>query len=79
MLPGTTAVFTNFIQQPLPPGSSTGADGEQSGALGRGQQASTSVTTFNQFWQYAMPMIGAYIVSTNRSGLVSMTVCSLVT
>ena len=40
---GTTVVFTNFIQQPLPEGSRTGAGGGdgQSGALGRGQQAST--------------------------------------
>lgn len=37
---GTTAVFVNFIQQPLPEGSDTGAgfDG-QSGALGMGQRA----------------------------------------
>lgn len=37
---GTTAVFVNFIQQPLPEGSNTGAgfDG-QSGALGMGQRA----------------------------------------
>ena len=40
---GTTVVFTNFIQQPLPDGSHTGAGGRdgQSGALGKGQQAST--------------------------------------
>ena len=40
---GTTVVFTNFIQQPLPEGSRTGAGGRdgQSGALGKGQQAST--------------------------------------
>ncbi|EEB91806.1 hypothetical protein MPER_09779, partial [Moniliophthora perniciosa FA553] len=42
---------TNFIQQPLPEGSHTGAgftDG-QSGALGLGQRASTGLTTFYQF------------------------------
>ena len=40
---GTTVVFTNFIQQPLPDGSRTGAGGRdgQSGALGMGQRAST--------------------------------------
>jgi len=40
---GTTVVFTNFIQQPLPDGSRTGAGGlnGQPGALGKGQQAST--------------------------------------
>ena len=44
---GTTAVFVNFIQQPLPPGSNTGAgkDDYQSGALGMGQRASTGLTT----------------------------------
>lgn len=43
---GTTAVFVNFIQQPLPEGSTTGAgfDG-QSGALNMGQRASTGLTT----------------------------------
>lgn len=60
---GTTIVYTNFIQQALPAGSRTGAGGAhgQSGALGMGQQASTAVTTFNQFWQYFMPLFGAYV------------------
>lgn len=58
---GCTVVFTNFIQQPLPPGSITGADDEQPGALGMGQRASTGITTFNQFWQYLMPLFGAYV------------------
>ncbi len=26
-----------------------------------GQRASTGITTFNQFWQYFMPLLGAYI------------------
>lgn len=50
---GTTVVFVNFIQQPLPPGSRTGAplDSEgQAGALGLGQRASTGITTANTFW-----------------------------
>ena len=43
---GTTAVFVNFIQQPLPEGSITGAGFEgQSGALDMGQRASTGLTT----------------------------------
>ncbi|CAG8978166.1 hypothetical protein HYALB_00011481 [Hymenoscyphus albidus] len=60
---GTTVVFTNFIQQPLPDGSNTGAgftDG-QSGALDKGQRASTGITTFNQFWVYLIPLFGAYM------------------
>ncbi|KAF9063697.1 peptide transporter PTR2A [Rhodocollybia butyracea] len=60
---GCTVVFTNFIQQPLPPGSKTGAgfaDG-QSGALGLGQQTAFGLTTFYQFWCYVTPVLGAYI------------------
>jgi len=60
---GTTAVFTNFLQQKRP--SRTGAgydpDNVQSGALGLGQRTSFSVTTFNSFWQYLMPLFGAYV------------------
>lgn len=60
---GTTAVFVNFIQQPLPPGSTTGAGGtnEQAGALDRGQQASTGLTLFSSFWSYFMPLLGGYM------------------
>ncbi|KAI0160185.1 POT family protein [Xylariaceae sp. FL1272] len=63
---GTTAVFVNYIQQPLPAGSATGAGGTygQSGALGKGQQASTGLTTFNQFWAYLMPLLGGYLSDT---------------
>ncbi|RMZ90734.1 hypothetical protein DV736_g2033, partial [Chaetothyriales sp. CBS 134916] len=62
---GTTVVYVNFIQQPLPEGSSTGAGfSGQSGALGMGQRASTGLTTFNQFWAYLTPLLGAYIADT---------------
>ncbi|KAI5477097.1 PTR2-domain-containing protein [Pseudohyphozyma bogoriensis] len=65
---GTTAVFTNFIQQKRPPGSRTGANhgssDYRSGALGKGQQASTGLTTFNQFWIYVTPLIGGYFADT---------------
>lgn len=42
----------NYIQQPLPKGSKTGAGGKNgvSGALGRGQSASTGLTTLLEFW-----------------------------
>jgi POT family proton-dependent oligopeptide transporter len=66
---GATQVFVNFIQQPLP-GTSTGKalhpnDSQaQPGALGLGQQASTGLTTFNQFWVYLMPLFGAYVADT---------------
>ncbi|KAL4956726.1 POT family-domain-containing protein [Aspergillus filifer] len=59
---GTTAVFTNFIQQPLPPNSTTGAGfSGQSGALGHGQRAATGLNLFNTFWCYFMPILGAWI------------------
>lgn len=65
---GCTVVFTNFIQQELPPGSTTGApiggDG-QAGALGLGQRASTGLTTFNSFWAYLMPIFGAWLADTH--------------
>ncbi|PLB43648.1 MFS peptide transporter, putative [Aspergillus steynii IBT 23096] len=59
---GTTAVYVNFIQQPLPAGSTTGAGfSGQSGALGMGQRASTGLSTFNTFWCYVTPIVGAWI------------------
>ena len=45
---GTSAVFVNFIQKKLPKGSTTGAGFLKkpgSGALGKGQRASTGMTT----------------------------------
>ncbi|KAL8286135.1 hypothetical protein RQP46_004623 [Phenoliferia psychrophenolica] len=60
---GTTIVFTNFIQQPLPAGSKSGAGGAngQSGALGMGQEASNGLTTFLSFWVYLCPLVGGWI------------------
>ncbi|CAI7666562.1 unnamed protein product [Penicillium bialowiezense] len=66
---GTTAVFVNFIQRPLPKGSTTGAlvagtsdwSNGTPGALGMGQQASTGLTLFNSFWSYIMPLAGAWV------------------
>ncbi|GAA5830943.1 hypothetical protein JCM11251_005087 [Rhodosporidiobolus azoricus] len=60
---GCTVVFTNFIQRGLPEGSTNGSynDDQRAGALGMGQQASTGLTTFNQFWVYTVPLFGAYI------------------
>ncbi|EER27641.1 hypothetical protein D8B26_006266 [Coccidioides posadasii str. Silveira] len=60
---GTINVFTNYIQRPLPEGSTTGAGGTHrtAGALGLGQRASAGLTMFNQFWSYIMPLVGAYV------------------
>jgi proton-dependent oligopeptide transporter, POT family len=63
---GTTAVFVNFIQQPLPEGSTTGSAGTngQAGALDFGQRASTGLVLFNNFWSYIMPLLGGYLADT---------------
>ncbi|KAI1478685.1 hypothetical protein K445DRAFT_68644 [Daldinia sp. EC12] len=63
---GTTAVFVNFISQPLPPGSTTGAGGTdlQAGALDQGQRASTGLVLFNSFWSYLMPLLGGWLADT---------------
>ncbi|KAK6821236.1 MFS general substrate transporter [Apiospora arundinis] len=64
---GTSAVFVNFIQKPLPKGSVTGAGfliSPGSGALGMGQRASTGLITFNNFWSYFTPLLGAYLADT---------------
>ena len=56
---------TNFVSYGLPtnvdaPHPSAGAGGThgQSGALGLGQQASTGLSLFSQFWSYIMPLLG---------------------
>ncbi|KAI7884127.1 POT family-domain-containing protein [Mucor mucedo] len=54
---GLTGPFQNYIQNPNPP--SYPAD--LPGAMGKGQQAATALTTFFQFWCYITPIIGAII------------------
>ncbi|KAJ1304342.1 hypothetical protein OPQ81_005499 [Rhizoctonia solani] len=63
---GTTGPFVNYIQRPLPiGGNGAGApakgSGETPGALGKGQQASTGLTTYNSFFSYCTPILGAII------------------
>lgn len=60
---GSSVLYTNFVQRPLPPGSTTGApvDGGGEippGALNMGQRASQGISLFNQFWAYFMPLFG---------------------
>lgn len=60
---GSTVLYTNFITQPLPPGSNTGAPdmsrkNPQPGALGQGTQTSQALSLFNQFFAYVMPLLG---------------------
>ncbi|EPE02851.1 pot family protein [Ophiostoma piceae UAMH 11346] len=59
---GSVTVLTNFIQWPMPEGSTSGsAPHGQAGALGYGQRTATAIATVNVFWQYMMPLVGAYV------------------
>ncbi|CAK7216883.1 hypothetical protein SCUCBS95973_002961 [Sporothrix curviconia] len=59
---GVMVVVTNFIQWPMPAGSASGAAPHgQPGAMGFGQATATAITTFNVFWQYVTPLLGAYV------------------
>ena len=64
---GVTQVFTNYISNPIPlvdgHYSNTGAakNEHKSGALGRGSQVANGLVTFNQFWCYVTPLLGAWV------------------
>ncbi|KAJ6458337.1 peptide transporter PTR2B [Mycena vitilis] len=67
---GTTNIYNNYIRAPLPPGSTTGAVLRANrltgiaGALGMGQEKSFAIRTFNSFFVYVTPFIGAIIADT---------------
>lgn len=61
---GSAVLYTNFVNKPLPTGSTTGAPlttDDVPGALGMGQKAAQGISLFNQFFAYLMPLLGAYI------------------
>ena len=64
---GTSNIYNNYVRAKLPPGSTTGAvpkthrAGGVAGALGMGQQKSFAIRTFNSFWGYTMPFVGAIV------------------
>lgn len=64
---GSSVLYTNFIAQPLPEGSTTGAPVDpsaadaQAGALNMGAQAAQALSLFNQFFAYLMPLVGAWV------------------
>ncbi|RCI08656.1 hypothetical protein L249_4640 [Ophiocordyceps polyrhachis-furcata BCC 54312] len=61
---GTSVLYTNFINHPLPPGSKTGAPvhpGDLPGALGMGPKAAQGLNLFNLFFAYLMPLVGAWV------------------
>lgn len=59
---GSAVLYTNFVNHPLPEGSTTGATGAASqgvpGALGMGPKAAQGLSLFNQFFAYLMPLLG---------------------
>ncbi|KIW67902.1 hypothetical protein PV04_07117 [Phialophora macrospora] len=71
---GTQVVYSNFVNHALPlpapdgpPGShhNTGAGGGSdqgiSGALGQGPETANGINTFNTFWVYCVPLLGAWV------------------
>ncbi|KAI7848255.1 POT family-domain-containing protein [Circinella umbellata] len=54
---GLSGPFQNYIQHPDP----GHYPADQPGAMGKGQQTATALTTFFQFWCYITPIIGAVI------------------
>ncbi|KAK7421622.1 hypothetical protein QQX98_002089 [Neonectria punicea] len=64
---GSSVLYTNFIAQPLPEGSTTGSPVDssdpnaQAGALNMGAQAAQALSLFNQFFAYVMPLVGAWV------------------
>jgi POT family proton-dependent oligopeptide transporter len=65
---GTIAVYSNYIAKPLktPTGAALHPESEkaQPGALNMGKQVAFSLTTFNAFWVYCCPLLGAWIADT---------------
>ncbi|ORX54592.1 PTR2-domain-containing protein [Hesseltinella vesiculosa] len=54
---GLSGPFQNYVQYPNPPSYPA----EQPGAIGKGHQTATALTTFFTFWCYITPIIGAVI------------------
>jgi len=68
---GTTNIYNNYIQFPLPDGSNNGAvpkllrgGNDVAGALNQGQQKSFALRTFNSFWVYVTPFVGGILADT---------------
>lgn len=64
-----TGILANFIQRPLPEGSTTGAplshsSSESAGALGLGVTVSSAFTLLLTFLAYVVPLYGGFIADT---------------
>lgn len=58
---GSSVLYTNFVNYPLPEGSTTGAPvlpDDHPGALGMGTRAAQGISLFNQFFAYLLPLLG---------------------
>ncbi|KAL1897739.1 hypothetical protein Cpir12675_002238 [Ceratocystis pirilliformis] len=62
---GSAVLYTNFVNRPLPEGSTTGAShgttSSTPGALGMGTKAAQAISLTNQFWAYLVPLFGAWL------------------
>ena len=65
---GCVQVYSNFIAKPRLTSTGMAVDPDdadaQPGALGLGKQVAFSLTTFNAFWVYCCPLLGAWIADT---------------
>ncbi|KAJ9638505.1 hypothetical protein H2204_004275 [Knufia peltigerae] len=66
---GTQILFQNFVQRKrlTPTGAALNPSGDSNnnpGALGRGQQTATALSTFFAFWCYVTPLLGAWLADT---------------
>jgi len=65
---GTVALYSNYIRakRPTPTGAALdpSSANAQPGALNMGKQVAFSLTTFNSFWVYCCPLLGAWIADT---------------
>ncbi|EKD01659.1 oligopeptide transporter [Trichosporon asahii var. asahii CBS 8904] len=64
---GAGGVFANFVQRPLPPGSTTGApmkEGDTPGAMGLGLRVSAALTTTFTMLAFSSPLLGGYLADT---------------
>ncbi|KAJ7236842.1 peptide/h+ symporter protein [Mycena rebaudengoi] len=81
---GTTNIYNNYIRAPLPRGSIDGSVARAdrafgvAGALNMGQEKSFALRTFNSFFVYVTPFIGAILADTKWGRYKTICVFTLV-